>query len=69
MAKALIILGVLLVIIGDAVGYAPWLFSWFGKLPGDIRIERENGVFMFPITSMLVISIVLSLLFSLLFRR
>jgi len=69
MARVLIVVGVLLVIMGVALTYAPWLFSWFGKLPGDIRIERENGVFFFPITSMLLISVVLSLLVSLFFRR
>jgi hypothetical protein len=69
MAKAFIIAGVLLVALGVAIGYAPWLFTWFGKLPGDIRIERENGVFFFPITSMLLVSVVLSLLLSWFFRR
>jgi hypothetical protein len=69
MAKALIVLGTLFVVAGLLWAYAPWLFNWFGKLPGDIRIERENGVFFFPITSMLVVSIVLSLIVSLFFRR
>ena len=69
MAKALIVIGGLLLIVGLALMYAPWLFNWFGKLPGDIRIERENGVFFFPLTSMLLVSIVLSVLFSLFFRR
>lgn len=69
MAKLLIILGVLLVVVGVLVGYAPWLFAWFGRLPGDIRIERANGVFLFPFTSMLVVSVVISLLLSLFLRR
>ena len=69
MAKLFIVLGIVLVIIGIAVGYAPWLFAWFGKLPGDIRIERENGVFFFPLTSMLLISVAVSLLLALFFRR
>jgi len=69
MARVFIALGVVLIVIGTAVGYAPWLFAWFGKLPGDIRIERENGVFLFPLTSMLLVSVVLSLLLSLFFRR
>ena len=69
MAKLFIVLGIVLVIIGIAIGYAPWLFAWFGKLPGDIRIERENGVFFFPLTSMLLISVVVSLLLALFFRR
>ncbi|MGD2074356.1 MAG: DUF2905 domain-containing protein [Gammaproteobacteria bacterium] len=69
MAKVFILIGLLLVAIGVVMGYAPWLLSWFGKLPGDIRIERENGVFFFPLTSMVVISVVISLLLSLFFRR
>jgi len=69
MAKVFIALGVVLILIGIAMGYAPWLFGWFGKLPGDIRIERENGVFLFPLTSMLLVSVVLSLVLSLFFRR
>ncbi|MFZ0467406.1 MAG: DUF2905 domain-containing protein [Thiogranum sp.] len=69
MAKALVILGILLVVVGLLLGYAPWLFGWFGKLPGDIRIERHNGVFFLPLTSMLVVSIVLSVILSLFFRR
>ena len=69
MSRVLIVVGLLLVVAGIVVGYAPWLFAWFGRLPGDIRIERDNGVFFFPITSMLVISILLSLIVSLIFRR
>jgi hypothetical protein len=69
MAKLFIVLGIVLVIVGIAIGYAPWLFAWFGKLPGDIRIERENGIFFFPVTSMLLVSVVVSLLLALFFRR
>ena len=69
MARLFIVAGVLLVAIGIAIAYAPWVFGWFGKLPGDIRIERENGVFLFPLTSMLLVSVVVSLLLTLWFRR
>ncbi|HHO69515.1 MAG TPA: DUF2905 domain-containing protein [Gammaproteobacteria bacterium] len=69
MARILIVSGALLLALGLILGYAPWLFAWFGKLPGDIRIERENGVFFFPFTSMLIVSILLSLVLSLFFRR
>ena len=69
MAKALIIIGVVLVFIGLSLSYAPWLLSWFGKLPGDIRIEREHGVFYFPITSMLIISVILSVTLALFLRK
>jgi hypothetical protein len=69
MGKLLIIIGLLLALIGLVLVWAPGLFGWFGHLPGDIRIERENGSFYFPITSMIVVSIVLSVLFNLFFRR
>jgi hypothetical protein len=59
-------LGVAAVLVGLLV-WAGWL-SWFGRLPGDIRIERENVRFYFPITSMILISIALSLLMALLRR-
>jgi hypothetical protein len=62
----LVILGVILVF----VGFAVWsgAFGWFGRLPGDIRIERESARVYIPLVSMLVISIVLSLLLYLIRR-
>lgn len=68
MAKLLIIVGAGLLIVGLLLTYFPSALSWFGRLPGDIRIERENSVFYFPITTMIIVSIVLSLL-TFLFRR
>ena len=67
--KLLLTAGVVLALLGLALSLAPGLLGWFGHLPGDIRIERENGSFYFPVTSMLIISIVLSILFNLFFRR
>ncbi len=51
--KLLATIGVLLVVLGLIISYAPWLISWFGKLPGDIRIEDENKSVFIPITSIL----------------
>lgn len=53
------------------VGVLAWTgaLSWFGRLPGDVRIERENARIFIPITSMLLVSIVLSVAFALLRRR
>lgn len=59
-------LGLAAIVIGLLV-WAGWL-SWFGRLPGDIRIERDNVRVYFPIVSMILISIVLSLLLNLLRR-
>jgi len=69
MGKALILAGLAIAAIGAILHWFPWLLSWFGKLPGDIRIERESGGFYFPIVSMLIVSIVLSILLNLFFRR
>lgn len=62
----IVVLGILLVI----VGLLAWsgALSWFGRLPGDIRIERPNVRIYVPLASMLLISIVLTLLLSLLGR-
>ena len=64
MQKTLVILGVLLVLVGLAW---PWLGKLpFGRLPGDIVVNRENFRFYFPLTTMIIISILLSLIFWLL---
>lgn len=55
--------GVTLLVLGVAVRLG--LLAWFGNLPGDIRIESDNSRVFIPITSMIVISLVLTLLASL----
>lgn len=67
--KLLIFAGVTLLFAGLTISYAPWLLNWFGKLPGDIRIVRKNSFFFFPITSMLIISLLLSIIINLFFRK
>ncbi|HBB79636.1 DUF2905 domain-containing protein [Stutzerimonas nitrititolerans] len=68
MAKWLMAAGVLLLLLGVALHYAPGLLNWFCKLPGDIRIESEHSRTFIPITSMIVLSVVLTILVNL-FRR
>ena len=68
MPKIIIIVGVVLVIIGVIWMVFPGAFSWFGKLPGDIRYESGNTRVYFPIVTMIVVSVVLSILLNL-FRR
>lgn len=58
--QLILTLGVILVIIGLAA-MGGWL-SWFGRLPGDIRVERDNMQLYVPIVSMLLISILFSVL-------
>ena len=68
MAKWFIILGALLLLLGAALQFAPWLLGWFGKLPGDIRIRTDSTSVFIPITSMILVSLVLTLLLNLLNR-
>ncbi len=67
MGKSLIILGLILVGIGLVMTFGGKL-PMFGKLPGDIRIEKEGFTLFFPLGTCLLISILVSFLFWL-FRR
>ena len=68
MAKLLVVIGAALLVAGIVLMYAPWLLSWFGKLPGDLSYRSGKTQIYIPITSMIVVSLVLTLLFAL-FRR
>lgn len=65
MAQWLIYGGIVLLAAGLVLYFAPGLFRWFGKLPGDIHIESEKSRLYIPITSTLLVSLVLSLLIRL----
>lgn len=60
MQKLLIVAGLILLVAGLAW---PWLSKLgLGRLPGDIVIEREGGAFYFPIVTMILISIILTII-------
>ena len=63
----LAILGGVIMVVG-LVLWSGFGATWLGRLPGDIRIERGNTAFYFPIVTCIIVSIVLTLLLSL-FRR
>ena len=67
LGKFVVIIGIIMTLVGLVMwsGFAP---KWLGRLPGDIRIEREHSAFYFPIVTCIILSIVLSLLLSI-FRR
>lgn len=66
MSRILIIIGLIIVAIGMAW---PWLARLgLGRLPGDILIQRENFTFYLPITTGLIVSVVLSLILWLINR-
>ena len=60
--RYLLILGLAVVLIGVVVYFLHDKLHWIGRLPGDIRIERENFRFYFPITTLILFSIVLNVL-------
>ncbi|TVQ76996.1 MAG: DUF2905 domain-containing protein [Flavobacteriales bacterium] len=60
MGKLLIVLGVLLIIIGILYQFG-WL-HWLGRLPGDIRWEKGSTRVYFPLTTMILLSLALSLI-------
>jgi hypothetical protein len=61
LSKILIIIGIILTLAGLIIWFAGDKLTWIGHLPGDIRIEKENMKFYFPITTMIILSLVLSL--------
>ena len=71
LGKVLLVVGLcialagLLLLIVDRVPGAGSLLGWFGKLPGDISIRRDNISFFFPLATSLLLSILLSLVFFL----
>lgn len=67
--KLLIIIGGALCLVGLVLTFAPGLLGWFGKLPGDIRIQDENKSIFIPITSMIIVSLLLTLIINLFFRK
>lgn len=68
MGKWLIIVGTMLIVAGVILHFFPGTFSWFGRMPGDIHIKRERSEIFIPITTMIVISILLTIIVNL-FRR
>ncbi len=72
MGKLLIGFGVLLIVVGGLLvlsGSVGDKVPFLGRLPGDIHVQRENWSFYFPLTTSILISVVLTLIFTLLSRR
>jgi len=67
LGKLLVLLGVFIVLMGLLL-MAGDKIPWIGKLPGDILVKKERFTFYFPLTTSILISILLTLLFTL-FRK
>jgi len=61
-------IGVTFLVLGVLMHYVPWTLNWFGKLPGDLHIKREQSEIYIPFVSMLIVSLLLTLLINL-FKR
>ena len=67
MAKIFIGIGILFLIIGLIYMFFPNAFNWFGRMPGDVNYRSESGGFSFhfPIVTMIIVSIILTIILNL----
>ncbi len=63
--KYIIIIGIIIIVVGVIIYFFYDKLTWIGKLPGDIRVERENFKFYFPFTTMLLLSLAVTLIINL----
>jgi hypothetical protein len=63
--KYIIVIGIIIILTGIVIYFFHDFFKWFGRLPGDIRIEKKNFRFYFPVVTMILISVIATLLFNL----
>ncbi|MEY2819747.1 MAG: hypothetical protein RL275_3210 [Chloroflexota bacterium] len=68
LARYLMLGGIILFLIGGGIFLASKFGIPFGRLPGDIRIEGENGSFFFPITSSILILVLLTIVLNIISR-
>ena len=65
LGKIIIFAGLIIILVGVIIYFKNFIpfFKYFGKLPGDIKIERENFIFYFPLGTSIILSIILSIIF------
>jgi hypothetical protein len=68
LGRSLIVLGIIIVILGAVLVVGPRI-PFLGRLPGDIRIEREGMTIYIPIATMILVSVVASIVLAILARR
>jgi uncharacterized protein HemY len=68
LGKLLFIVGLVVALVGILIIFAGKI-PWIGRLPGDILIRRDNFTFYFPLTTTVLVSILLTLIFWLLSKR
>ena len=68
MGRVFLVVVLLLLGFGAVFHFAPWLVRWFGRLPGDIRVESYGAKLFLPLTSMALVSVAVTLILRL-FRK
>ena len=68
LARTLMLGGIVLFLIGGGMYLASKFGIPLGRLPGDIRIEGQNGSFFFPLTSSILVSVILTIVLNVILR-
>lgn len=68
LGKYIILAGIIIVILGIIIYFFSDKLHWIGRLPGDIRVEKDNFRFYFPITTMIIASILLTIIIQIIKR-
>ena len=63
--KYIVFIGIGIILVGLIVYFLHDKLHWIGRLPGDIRVERDNFRFYFPLMTMIVFSLLLTLILNL----
>jgi hypothetical protein len=66
--KYIIVIGAIIIVCGIILYFFSDSFKWLGRLPGDVRIERKNFHFYFPLATMLIISALITLIINIIKR-
>jgi hypothetical protein len=66
--KYIIFIGIGVIVVGAIVYFFGDKLHWLGRLPGDVRVEKENFRFYFPFTTMILLSLLLTLLINIVKR-
>jgi hypothetical protein len=66
--KYIIVAGVIIILLGIVIYFFHDKLNWIGRLPGDIRIEKENFRFYFPITTMIIFSLAITAIIQIIRR-
>jgi uncharacterized membrane protein len=63
--KYILLIGLAVILIGAIIYFFHDRLHWIGRLPGDIRVEKDNFRFYFPITTMILVSVLLTIIIRL----